>query len=582
MFRRQYSRLTTAVALFALGAAGTHAAVNILPKPMTQTAGVGTLTFGAADVVAIYRDPASDSTLPWVEKLFKQVSIPTSRVTAAGSAKVVITFAPDATLGTEGYKLNVTATQVVITAPTLTGQFYAVQSLRQMFRDGIEDSTAATKGPVVLDQVSITDKPRFQYRGIMIDPVRHWLPLNYLYQQLDRMTLFKMNKMHLLIANDQGYRLESKAFPKLHEMGSPTEVDGGKPGLGERWYYTHDEMRALVKYAALRRIDIIPEVDMPGHVGAIVYCYPELGIYAKQANNPGIRTDREVQISSLYTASGHANRPQVMSFVGKIWREMLTVFPSQYYQMGGDEWNYNTTQGDYALFVQEVQDTLTKLGKTTIAWDEVKTAKALRPGNWSQDWNRENNNGDILSNCNYFYLDHRNVAGEATNAMTWCRPNAAPVTLGDVYFAPLNANLKGVEGTLFSEQLTVYPDFWDRQIWPRLAAVAEIGWVPQNNSLPEFQTRLATFGTRLSTMGIKYTKTPGLTWGNAVTNTKMINLYDRFTPVITPDGVAIKPRPGAALAAEAGTGQKAVNVLGRRVEFSRSGHPVGLKFLGIR
>lgn len=570
------SRKSIAFAFFANLAVVAGAAINILPKPSTMTPGAGTMIFGATDIVSIYRDAASDSTLPWVEKLFKQVSIPTARVKTAGEAKVVITMAADATLGTEGYKLTITATQVNISAPTLTGQFYAVQSLRQLFPAGIEDSTAGIKGPVTVDQVSITDKPRFGYRGIMVDPVRHWLPLNYLYQQLDRMALFKMNKLHLLIANDQGYRLESKVFPKLHELGSPTQVGGGKPPAGERWYYTHDEMRAVVKYAALRRIDVIPEVDMPGHVGAMVYCYPEIGVYEKQAGNTGIRTDEQVQISSLHTSLSHPNRAQVLSFIGKLWREMTTVFPSKYYQMGGDEWNFNTNVTDFRQFVQVVQDTLASLGKTTIAWDEVKTSGGLKAGNWSQDWHMNNNNGDIMSSCNFFYLDHKNVSSDGTNAMNWC---VDQVTLQTLYSSPVVATLKGVEGTLFSERLTTYPDSWDRQIWPRLAGVAEVGWAPANNNLNDFLARLGTTGPRFATMGVKHYKTAAVTWGTTATNTKMISLYDRFVPVITPDVVGIKRKPFASLAADVAQSAKAVNLLGRRVEFSRSGHPVGLKFI---
>ncbi len=567
-----------AMAMFGLLAGHVGAAVSIIPLPNSLTLGAGTLAFDGAAAVTIYRDATSDSTLPWVEKLFKNAKLATSRVQAAAGAKVVITMAPDAALGAEGYKLSITATQIVISAPTLAGQFYAIQTLRQVFPASVEDSLAA-KAAIALPMLEITDKPRFEYRGCMIDPVRHFLPLPYLYEQIDRMALYKMNRLHLLLSNDQGWRIESKVFPLLHEKGSVTQVGGAQPPAGTRWYYTQDEMRAVVKYAALRHIKIIPEIDMPGHCTAMVVCYPKLGTYGKNSSdnsNPtftaGIRSNEDVQISTMNIKSTDADRPYVLSFIGQLWREMATIFPGDQYQMGGDEWAFSLDAFNYATFVKEVQDTLTKIGKKTIAWDEVKSNGGLRTGNWSQDWHQGSANvGDIASNCNAFYLDHHNEANDGANVLTWC---GNEVTLATVYSAPTSNTLKGVEAIMFAERLITYPDHWDRQIWPRMTAVAEVGWVPANNGLAAYMTRLGAHGPRFSTMGIKYFSThyANLTWQTAPLHAGMINVYSGFTPVITPDGTGIH----GVVQAKAPSLRKSArgyNSLGQRIRLSSAGFP---------
>ena len=564
----------SAIAWLSAGVSLTGAAVNIIPQPSTLTLGTGNWVIDAASIVTIYTDAGSDSTSPWVEKLFKQAKCTVSRAANATDAKVTITIKQDAALGTEGYKLSITATQVAITAPTLIGQFYAVQTLRQMFPVGIEDSTSGITGPITLSQLEITDKPRLEYRGSMIDPVRHFLPLPYLYQHLDRMALFKLNRLHLLLSNDQGFRMESKLFPLLHEKGSLTQVGGAHPPAGQRWYYTQDEMRAVVKYAAYRKIQIIPEIDMPGHCMAMCFAYPQLG-----TPNSAVQTDEQVGLSILNVSStDKSTRPQVFNyvhtFIGQLWREMSTIFTAEHYQMGGDEC-FNIDKPGFTAFAQAVQDTLAKLGKKTIAWDEVAAAGGLRANNWSQDWHQGANIGNIMSSCQYFYLDHHNETGDGANVLTWCAPE---VTLQSVYTAPLTyPALKGVEGVLFGERLTVYPDYWDRQIWPRLSAVAENGWVANNNGFSGYVARLGSQGSRFSTMGVKYFSTKGVTWVTATTNTKMTNLYDGFVPTIGLTGIAGKNSGRKMLLAT--KGQKTYNTLGRVVQFSRSGHPEAAKFV---
>jgi hexosaminidase len=513
------------MALFA-GNASAAAAPSIIPLPKTMTVGTGTLTFAASEVVPIYADAATtgDSTVPWVIKLLKNIKMSSTMVATAAAAKIAITKVADGTLGAEGYKLSVTATQVTITAPTFTGQFYAIQTLRQMFPAGIEDSTSGIVGPVTLTTVDITDVPRFEHRGYMLDPVRKFCPLPYLYQHVDRMALYKCNRLHMLISNDQGFRVESLVYPLLTSKGAATNCGGQTPPAGTRWYYTQTEMKALVLYAAKRHVQIFPEIDMPGHCTAMCYCYPLLG-----SPNGAIQTSEEVGLSIMNTT------PYVFTFCSALWREMATIFPWHQVQTGGDECS-NMTQAVLKTTALRFQDSLRVIGKDAICWDEISACGGLASGNWSQDWHSGLASGQVVSTCNYLYFDHPNKTGDASTN-NWC---VNQVPLASVYGTPLNvATLKGLEPTLFTERVNIYPDYWDRQSWPRQCAVADIGWAANNNDYNGFVTRLLPHGSRFATMGIKYytAQSPALAWPTTTVNTKLTNLYDNYIPVMPPVGV---------------------------------------------
>jgi hexosaminidase len=511
--------------LFAVDAS---AAVNIVPLPRTVTTGAGTLTFAATDVVALYGDGSSrDSTLPWIQKLFKNAHIATTLVSDAGSAKVAVTMAANGTLGTQGYTLNITASQVAISAPTLTGQFYAVQTLRQLFPAGVEDSssTAAVSLPVV----SITDYPKFGHRGIMVDPVRHFCPIDYLYQTVDRLALYKVNRIHLLISNDQGYRLESTVFPKLNSVGSQTCVGGQHPPAGTNWYYTQAEMKAVCAYAAKRKIEIYPEIDMPGHCTAICASYPYMG-----TPNNAVQTTEDVGLSIMNASGTYAD--SVMKFIGKLWREVYPCFPyAKRICMGGDECGANViSAANLKIIAMKVQDTCRAVGiPMVVAWDEIAADGALEAGNWSQDWHPQQTGGQLKSECTNLYLDHANEGGDG-GAINWCPPATKP--LSQVYASSMTASYQGLEATLFAEKLTTYPGPWDTRMWPRMAAVAEVGW--NQGTYSDFATRIGPQGTRLSAMGIGYWKNSGVTWGSGTQNSKMTSVYNKFNPVLT--GTAIR------------------------------------------
>jgi hexosaminidase len=510
------------IAILAFFAGNALAAVNIVPLPKTMTIGTGTLTFAASEAVPLYTDAASDSMLPWVIKLLKNVKMSYSIAASAATAKIAITKVANASLGTEGYTLNVTATQIAITAPTLDGEFFALQTLRQLFPEGIEDSTSGIAGPVAVPLLSISDAPKFPHRGFMFDPVRHFVPIAYLYQTVDRMSLFKMNRLHLLISNDQGYRLESKVFPNLNTVGSNTQVGGANPPAGTRWYYTQDEMKAFTKYAAQRRIQVFPEIDMPGHCTAICASYKYMG-----TPNNAVQITEDVGLSIMNSYGTYQD--SVMKFIGKLWREVVPCFPyCKWVCMGGDECGTNViTAANLKAIALRIQDTVKNVGRSVIAWDEIAAAGALQAGNWSQDWHPGQTGGQVKSECTNLYLDHSNASNDG-GAINWCPPQYKP--LSQVYSSSMTASYQGLEATLFSEKLTTYPAPWDTRTWPRLVAVAEVGWSQSNSNYNDFATRIGPYGTRFYRMGIGYFQTSGVTWGAGTKNSKMTSLYDNFNP----------------------------------------------------
>ena len=190
-------------------------------------------------------DTTSDSTAPWIAKLFQQAGKETRHVFPANYAKIIVRHAPGTdTLGSDGYRLTITKDNITIEAQTTTGQFYAVQSLRQMLPPEVERGSGLVPSTIKLNGVAIVDnKSRLGYRGTMLDMCRHFISLNYVRETIDRMALLKLNVLHLHLSDDQGWRIEIKSYPNLTTVGAATQVGGAHPPSGTRWYYTQDEMK---------------------------------------------------------------------------------------------------------------------------------------------------------------------------------------------------------------------------------------------------------------------------------------------------------------------------------------------------
>ncbi|SHF72536.1 hexosaminidase [Salegentibacter echinorum] len=420
-------------------------------------------------------------------------------------------------LGEEGYKLDITSSVVTLTAAKEAGLFYAIQTLRQMFPSEIENEKIS--GEIKLPQVSIKDVPRYKWRGSMIDVARSFFGPDYIKKHIDRMALYKLNKLHLHLSDDQGWRIEIKAKPKLAEKGGKSSVRGGRSG-----YLTQAEYKEIQDYAAARNIVIIPEIDMPGHIYAALMAYPELNCDENSNIDPKLATPPEMYHGHRVGWSNLClDKPEIYDFVATVLGEVADITDGDYLHIGGDE----IEDERYTEFVVKADSIVRGLGKTTIGWEEVTQAK-VDSSFISQRWNGKTksvvNTAIIESICSSFYFDHANETGQKmTN--NWCQERG--VNLKDVYtFKSKNPRTIGVEAPVWTEKVLSDTEL-DNRFWPRSIAVAEVGWsTEETKDYSNFIERLGEHGSRLEFMNVDYYKSPEVNWNLNTQN----GVFSEFMP----------------------------------------------------
>jgi hexosaminidase len=431
---------------------------------------------------------------------------------------VVLRLGGPATLGAEGYELAVTADSVRLTAATPAGLFHAVQTFRQLLPAGIEaeQSRITVASAWTVPPGRIVDRPRFAYRGAMLDVARHFFTVDEVKQHVDLLALYKLNTLHLHLSDDQGWRVQIDARPQLTTVGGATEVGGRGGG-----YYTKADYAEIVRYAADRFVTIVPEIDMPAHTQAAIAAYPELGcgraVPDTSLNAPvsGPYTGIEVGFSALCH-----DRETTYQFVDDVVRELAAMTPGPYFHMGGDEVAV-LSHPQYAQFVERVQDIVARHGKTMLGWDEIGRAR-LRPGTVAQMWRSDTSmlaarQGAklIVSPSTKAYLDmkytpstelgHRWAAFiDLRTAYDW-----DPVT----HFPGVREqDVLGVEAPLWTETVKNITAA-QYLVLPRLPAIAELAWSPAaQHDWGRFRTRLAAHAPRWRLLGLNFYSSPEVNW----------------------------------------------------------------------
>ncbi len=432
----------------------------------------------------------------------------------------------------EGYELEISDAGVRITASGEAGLFYGVQTLIQLFPSDIAQNTVQSRD-WVLPQGKVVDTPEFAYRGSMLDVARHFISKEDVKFYIDQMASMKLNYLHLHLTDDQGWRIEIKSWPKLTEIGGSSEVGGGKGG-----FYTQEEYKELVAYAAERYITIVPEIDMPGHTNSALASYAELNPGVNLPVGQGLDSLNKApldyqlpitapQASQMYTGievgwSTFAPQLEVTyAFIDSVVREISELSPGPYFHIGGDE-SHVTEKEDYVYFVERVQDIVSKYGKTSMGWDEVATAKLL-PGNVAQFWAKEENailaknhgNQVLLSPAKKAYLDMQ-YDSLSRIGLHW----AAYIELDSAYLwdpatyvkGLTKEDILGVEAPLWSETVTNRSDI-NYLAFPRLAALAEVAWTSkEKRSWEGFSSRIPIQGDRWTIQGVDFYKSPKVTW----------------------------------------------------------------------
>lgn len=427
--------------------------------------------------------------------------------TAIPEGSLVLSLDLDPAEGEEAYELNVTASGVALRASAPAGLFYGVQTLRQILPPILEHDAARPR-PIAVPQVRITDRPRFAWRGAMLDVARHFFSVEDVKRYLDLLALHKMNRLHLHLSDDQGWRIEIKGWPNLTAMGARTEVGGTAGG-----FYTQEQYKEIVAYARERFIDIVPEIDMPGHTNAALAAYPELNC---DGIAPPPYTDIKVGFSCLCVAD-----ERTYAFIDDVVREVSALTPGPFFHVGGDEVK-KLGGADYAQFINRAQDIVERHGKRMIGWDEIALA-SLHPASVVQHWRPGTQLGSavangsklIMSPANRAYLDMQYDTSsflglfwagriEVKDAYAW-----DPATLME---GVGETSILGVEAPLWTETLATIREV-ESMAFPRLAAIAEIGWSAQAaRDWDDFRLRLGGQGQRWQAMGVNFHRSPQILW----------------------------------------------------------------------
>jgi hexosaminidase len=426
----------------------------------------------------------------------------------------------DASLGPEGYTLSIRPNGVRLWAAESAGIFYGVQTIRQLLPELVE-YTAAYPNPLVLPAVEISDSPRFAWRGAMLDVARHFFEPRDVRRYIDLMALYKLNRLHLHLSDDQGWRIEIASWPNLTALGGSTEVGGGEGG-----FYTADEYAGLVRYAADRFITIVPEIDMPGHTNAALASYSELNC---DGVAPALYTGTEVGFSSLCT-----DKEVVFTFVDDMVREISALTPGPYFHVGGDEVQ-TLAEEQYVEFIARVQQIVASHGKRMVGWDEVASA-ALPAGSIVQLWrplwsagatsepdsardasaaalragvDRAVASGStvILSPADRFYLDMK-YEPSTILGLSWAgyadTRRSYDWRITDTFAGIPERAIEGVEAPIWTETLGTMADV-EYMAFPRLVGVAELGWSQGvNRNWRDYQARITAHERRWMILGVNY------------------------------------------------------------------------------
>jgi hexosaminidase len=496
----------------------------VIPRPVELTRAAGWCT---PHTVVYADEPETQAVAAYLADILSQAG---GRPVAMRQAEtlapaqddgvVMLLLRPGGSLGAEGYELHVTPHGVTLAASTRAGLGWGVQTMRQLLSHG----TAGCRLPAV----TVHDWPRFRHRGLMLDCCRHFHDAATVQRYIDLVAYHKLNVLHWHLTEDQGWRLEIRKHPRLTEVGAWREVT--RPSEQQRdargrygGFFTQDEVRALVAYADVRGVTIIPEIELPGHCRAALASYPELSCRG-EALGPctqwGIMED-------VFCAGNEA----VFAFLEDVLDEVVALFPSPYIHIGGDEcpkarWRVcpkcqarmrseglKNEEELQSYFVRRVERMVTSRGRRVIGWDEILEG-GLAPGATVQSWR------SLMGAVAAARAGHDAISSPHTHCYLNYPPQPDPQMpswmevspLEKMYgFEPVPAELTpkqaghivGMEAAIWTELCP--PPQLDAQVFPRLCALAEVAWSPQAlRDFGDFTGRLAPHLGRLAALGVQY------------------------------------------------------------------------------
>ncbi|GGH19508.1 beta-N-acetylhexosaminidase [Pedobacter zeae] len=529
--------------------------INIIPQPAYQQTASGKKPFvidSKTQIVVIDSTlaPTADFLSNYLQKYFN-LKLNITKVTPNKNFIALISNTRISEFE-DAYNLIASDRNITITGTSAAGVFYGIQSVIQLL-------PADLNNKLTVPSITIIDHPRFAYRGMHLDVSRHFFGVDFVKQYIDYLALHKMNYFHWHLTDDHGWRIEIKKYPKLTEIGAwrNGSIIGLWPGKGNEnikyqvlpneikitpkdaviktdgirhgGFYTQEQIKEVVEYAAKRYITIIPEIEMPAHSIALLAAYPELGT----------EPDKKYTVAETWGMMNKYNNVLQVSdttfkFLENVLTEVMNLFPSPYIHIGGDEaskvwWKQSAVSQQImkakglkneselqSYFIRRMEKFVNSKGKTIIGWNEILQG-GLAPNAVVMSWQGEKggieaakqNHKAIMTPENKFYFNHGQFVKE--DSLT----ASTPSLLADVYnYEPIPAELSarqaeyiwGAQGCLWSEYIT-NPAKVQYQLFPRLDALSEILWSPkEKRNYPDFRKRLMTQFKRYDLMGITYSK----------------------------------------------------------------------------
>lgn len=495
--------------------------ISIIPEPVSLYKKNGVFTLPENVII---QSPKNIELNQSVNLLTTKISTATGKTVSHlsnsthATIKLILNSHTDAELGAEGYKLTVNPKQIVITANQPAGVYYGVQSLLQMFPAEIERSELSTNVAWKLPCVDITDYPKLSWRGLMFDVARHFFTKAEVKQYIDAMVRYKFNLLHLHLTDDEGWRIEIKGYPKLTEVGAwrvnktgtfgdfiPPKANEPKDYGG---FYTQEDIKELVQYAKERFVNILPEIDVPGHSLAAVSSYPELSgtpdavNYTVRAGEKIMDWSRGAPPLALVDNTLSPTNEKVYAFLDTVITQLTQLFPFEYIHMGGDEaprnfWEKNeaikqlmlkeglkTIPQVQAYFTKRVEKIVNAKGKKFIGWDEILEG-GIEPSAAIMNWRSTKygieaakaNHNVVMSPSEFAYIDYMQ-ADVSTEPRVY-----ASLRLNKTYqFNPIPEGVDakyiiGAQANLWTEQIYNIRQA-EYMTWPRGFAIAESAWSP--------------------------------------------------------------------------------------------------------
>ena len=506
----------------------------IVPLPVSYEAQKGKCALSSKTVVYVAEKSLVRPATMFCANVAAEKGLQLSVAEGVAPSKGAIALSIDKALAEEAYTLVIAKSGVTIKGGSEKAVFYGLQSLRQVIFH------AKGGKSVKVDCMTVKDQPHFGYRGGMLDVCRHIFSVDEVKKFIDILAMHKMNRFHWHLTEDQGWRIEIKKYPNLMKVGSMRKetVIGlhnkkeapkydGKPYGG---YFTQDEVREIVRYAAERYIEVIPEIDMPGHMVAALASYPELGCTKGPYE---VRTRWGISKDVLC-----AGRESTFEFVEGVLAEVLELFPSKYIHVGGDECPKNRwkecpdcqkriqeegLKDEFELqsyFIHRVEKFLAKNGRHLIGWDEIleggisKTATIMAWRGAKRGIAAAKLGNDVIMTPTHFcYLDYANTTNREKNNEPICggRNGKRPLTLRKAYsFDPYDQLndyerkfIKGVQGNMWTEYVPNF-DHVQHMVLPRIAAIAEVGWTYGEKNYDDFARRMHLLRKLYDKCGFKY------------------------------------------------------------------------------